>query len=407
MTGLFHRPVRAAGSVSISTTGWTMHSIGFAARAWRRGALRVTGTLLAAAAVVMVWQPRMAAAADFAPQDAQAGDAQAGYEPGRIYAMPVQGNVWVMGGEPEQSNVIVQVGDEGVLVVDTGVQPMAAQLLAQIKQLAAQKDGDQKAIRIVVDTDGLADHIGGNEVIRKGGSTIVAGNVAFDNPGLENGASVMANQNMLLRLVAESAKGEAGAMQPLWPTDTEDFDLYNMSFNGEAVQLYHPHQATTDGNLMVMFRRSDVIAVGDTVMMTGYPIIDVDRGGTIDGELVALNKIIEMAVPADKQEGGTVVIPGHGRLCDQSDVVHYKNVITIIRDRVQYYKNQGKTLAQVLALKPSWDYDGRWGASSDSWNTQKFIEAVYKTLPAKGPSFSMQTETVVPAGATGSAAKVY
>ncbi|HEX4025307.1 MAG TPA: MBL fold metallo-hydrolase [Steroidobacteraceae bacterium] len=377
-----------------------MHSIGFGVRAARRGAHSAMGALLAAAAI-LVWQPGVVAAAD------SAQDAQAASDNGHIYAMPAQGNVWIMGGEPDESNVAVQVGGEGVLVVDTGVTPMAAQLLAQIRKLAAEKAGDQKAIRIVVDTDGLPDHIGGNEVIRKGGSSIVAGNFAFDNPGLENGASVMASQSLLMRLVAESAKGAAGAGQALWPNNTEDFDLYNMHFNGEAVQLYHPHQATTDGNLMVMFRRSDVIASGDTVMMTGYPIIDVDRGGSIDGELVALNKIIEMAVPVDKQEGGTMIIPGHGRLCDQSDVVHYKNVITILRDRIQYYKNQGKSLQQVLALKPTWDYDQRWGAGSGPWTTQQFVEAVYRTLPAKGPSFSMQTETVVPATASVSGGKVY
>jgi hypothetical protein len=148
-----------------------------------------------------------------------------------------------------------------------------------------------------------------------------------------------------------------------------------------------------------------VIATGDVVDMTGYPHINAAQGGTIDGELVALNKIIEMAVPEDKQQGGTMIIPGHGRLCDQSDVVHYKNVVTIIRNRVQYYKNQGKTLQQMLALKPSGDYDQRWGHDSGPWTTEQFIEAVYKTLPGRGPSFSMRNETVVPATAAVSGGK--
>jgi glyoxylase-like metal-dependent hydrolase (beta-lactamase superfamily II) len=331
------------------------------------------------------------------------------YARGQIYAMPVQGDIWVMGGEPGESNVIVQVGDQGVLVVDTGVTAKAQELLARIRQLAAlkSKPGEQKVIRTVINTDGLPDHIGGNEVIRKGGSAVVAGNIQGVASLLTPGAEVYAAQNLLTRLVADSAKGDPNAAQGLWPTNTEDFDLYNMHFNGEAVQLHHPHAATTDGNLMVMFRRSDVLAAGDTVSMTGYPIIDTDRGGTIDGELVALNKIIEMAVPADKQEGGTVVIPGHGRLADQSDVVHYKNVVTIIRDRVQYYKNQGKSLQQVLALKPSWDYDQRWGSDVGPQSPQQFIEAIYKTLPVKGPSFSMKNEAVVPATATVSAGKAY
>jgi hypothetical protein len=173
------------------------------------------------------------------------------------------------------------------------------------------------------------------------------------------------------------------------------------------VQLLHPHNATTDGNLIVMFRRSDVVATGDIVDFTGYPIIDTDRGGTIDGELVALNHIIDMSVPADKQEGGTLIIPGHGRLGDQADVVHYKNVITIIRNRVQYYKNQGKTLQQVLALKPSWDYDQRWGHDDGPWTTRQFVQAIYKTLPPHGSSFSMQTLTLVPADAAVTNGKKY
>lgn len=325
---------------------------------------------------------------------------------GSIHVRHVQGNIWLLAGEPGMSNVVVQVGDEGALVVDTGTQSMADKLLAQIRQLAELHGGDQTEIRYVIDTDGEGDHIGGNEVVRRGGSSIVAGNVAFDNPGLESGAAVLANQNVLTQLVADSAAGH-GLGQPFWPTDTNDFDLYNMHFNGEAVRLFHPHRAATDGNLMVEFRRSDVIAAGDTLSMLSYPLIDVAHGGTIDGELVALNKLIDLAVPADKQEGGTLVVPGHGRVCDQADVVHYKNVITIIRNRVQYYKNQGKTLAQVLALKPSVDYDQRWGTENGPWTTRQFIEAVYKTLPTKGASFSMQTQTVVPAPGDGHPGEVF
>jgi hypothetical protein len=146
---------------------------------------------------------------------------------------------------------------------------------------------------------------------------------------------------------------------------------------------------------MVLFRRSDVIATGDVVDMTKYPLIDMQQGGTIDGELAALNHVMELAV-ADRhngpQEGGTMVIPGHGRLCDQADVIEYTIIATTIRNRVMFYKNQGKTLQQVLALKPSWDFDDRWGPSSGPWTANQFVEAVYKTLPAKGKApdrFSM------------------
>jgi glyoxylase-like metal-dependent hydrolase (beta-lactamase superfamily II) len=323
---------------------------------------------------------------------------------GQIHPWHAQGQVWVMAGEPGDSNVAVQVGSDGALVVDTGTQSMAPKLVAQILQLAQEHGGDQKAIREVINTNMRADHIGGNQIIRDAGSTIAGAQAGagfrFDRPdksGIVPGATVIANQNVLMRLVAESAGGSAYAAQALWPTDTEDFDLDNSWFNDEAVRLFHPHNANTDGQLMVQFRHSDVIAAGDVMDMDAYPVIDVARGGTIDGELVALNHLIDLAVPAERQEGGTVVIPGHGKLCDQSDVVHYKNMVTIIRNRVQFYKGQGRTLQQVLALGVSSDYDERWGRTDGSWTTRDFITAVYDTLPRKGPSFSMRNAALVPA----------
>ncbi len=325
---------------------------------------------------------------------------------GDIHPWHVQGQIWLLAGESGESNVTVQIGNEGALVVDTGTQAMAPKLLAQIRQLIQEHAGDQKAIRFVVNTNGRADHIGGNQVIGEAGSTIVgsAGGGGRLSPGSESrgtagvvpGAIVMASQNVLARLAAESAGGEADAGQKLWPTETEDFDLYNTWFNGEAVRLFHPHNANTDGQLIVQFRRSDVIAAGDVLNTDSYPMIDVARGGSIDGELVALNQLIDLAVPAERQEGGTVVVPGHGPLGDQSDVVHYRDMLTIIRNRVQFYKNEGKTLQQVLALGVTADYDRQWGAANGTSATRDFIAAVYQTLPRKGPVFSMHTVTLVP-----------
>lgn len=327
-------------------------------------------------------------------------DAYARYQgDGDIHPWHIQGKIWLMAGEPGGSNVAVQVGDEGALIVDTGTRMMAPKLLTQIQQLVQAQAADLKRIQFVVDTNGRDDHIGGNAVIRAAGDTVQAGNELIDNQGLVSGAHVIANQNVLDRLVAESASSGSAAARELWPNDTEDFDLYNAHFNGEAVQIYHPHDANTDGQLMVLFRGSDVIAAGDVFDMNSYPLIDVSRGGTIDGELVALNRLTDLTVPAENQEGGTMVIPGHGRLGDQSDVVRYKNMVTVIRNRVQFYKAQGKTLAQVLALKPSVDYDDRWGATKGSWTTRDFLTAVYDTLPQKGPDFSMLNANLVPAPA--------
>lgn len=340
-------------------------------------------------------------------QNAEAGAAARG----GIFPSHVNGQVWLMAGEPGESNVVLQVGDDGALVVDTGTQPAAPQLLDAIQGVIQQHAGDRKTLSVIIDTNGRLDHIGGNALIAGAGSQILGGHEAADAKEFagqaEQAAEVMAEQSVLTHLVQEQSSSGQHTPQPLWPTITEDFDLYNMAFDGEAVQIYHPHDAITDGQLIVFFRQSNVIAAGDVVDMRSYPSIDVARGGTIDGELVALNKVIEMAVPAMYAEGGTVVIPGHGALCDQADVESYKNMITTIRNRIQFYKNEGKSLQQVLALRPSAGWDERWGASSGPGSTRDFITAVYRTLPAKGPPFSMHTVTLVPSTARVSGGRQY
>jgi hypothetical protein len=319
--------------------------------------------------------------------DFYAGSADQGtYEDGHLHPWHVQGDIWLIAGEPNHANVAVQIGNDGALLVDSGTAAMAPQLLAAVRALAARYAGDQKAVRWIIQTDEQSDHIGGTAVLRGGGDTIVGGNFQFDNPGLTPGATVIGNLNLLTRMVTPNAQGRPAA-QGLWPNETHTEPLYSWDFNDEAVSLHHPSSATSDSNEMVMFRRADVLAAGDVLNMDSYPIIDVKSGGTIDGELAALNQVIELAV-ADfhngPQEGGTIVIPGHGRLCDQADVIEYAIIMTTIRNRVMYYKNRGRTLQQVLDLKPSWDTDARWAPKASGYTTRDFIEAIYSTLPARG-----------------------
>ena len=141
--------------------------------------------------------------------------------------------------------------------------------------------------------------------------------------------------------------------------------------------------AHTDGDSLVYFRRSDVISAGDIFLTTSYPIIDQQRGGSINGIIKSLNVMLDIAIPKDKQEGGTYIIPGHGRLCDEADLLEYRDMTTIIRDRIADLVKKGRTLEQVKAAKPTLDYDGRYGATSGFWTTDMFIEAVYKDLSKK------------------------
>ena len=192
---------------------------------------------------------------------------------------------------------------------------------------------------------------------------------------------------------------QAPTPQGAWPTDTFFVNEKDMFFNGEGIQILHQANAHTDGDSMVFFRRSDVIVAGDIFTPGTYPIVDLARGGNVQGIIAALNQIIRLSIPADKQEGGTYVIPGHGHLCDQADVVVYRDMVTIVRDRVQDMVKKGMTLAQVKAAQPTLDYDPLYGSNTGFWTTDMFVEAVYKSLTekreevARGTAIAPSTES--------------
>jgi glyoxylase-like metal-dependent hydrolase (beta-lactamase superfamily II) len=293
-----------------------------------------------------------------------------------LEVLPVQGNVSMVAGAG--GNIAIQVGDDGVLVVDTGSEPRADDILATITSVAGNKP-----IRYVVNTHVHADHTGGNAKVKAAGQAIIAGNVAFDVGGdRATGATLIAHENVLNRMSAPT-----GSQSPMpssaWPTETFFGDESDLSFNGEPVQLLAQPPGHTDGDILVFFRRSDVLATGDVFITTSYPIIDLERGGTIDGIVASLNRIIDITVPRDKQEGGTMIVPGHGRICDEADVVDYRDMVTIIRDRIEKMKKEGLTLDQVKAARPTRDYDGRYGATTGFWTTERFVEAVYRSVGRK------------------------
>jgi glyoxylase-like metal-dependent hydrolase (beta-lactamase superfamily II) len=232
----------------------------------------------------------------------------------------------------------------------------------------------------VIDTHVHADHMGGNEAIAKAGRTRAGGNVV-GNIGADATAqaTVIAHENVLKRLSAPTGSQPAVPFA-LWPTETFFVAQRDMLFNGEAVQLFHQPNAHTDGDILVFLRRSDVIATGDLFGTNAYPVIDTANGGHINGLIAAANRIIDLAVPSNVEEGGTVIVPGHGRLCDEWEVVEYRDMLTIIRDRVTAMIKKGMTLEQVQSAKPTVDYDARFGSDSGPWTTAMFVETVYRNL---------------------------
>ncbi|MCU1335170.1 MAG: hypothetical protein JWO19_751, partial [Bryobacterales bacterium] len=277
---------------------------------------------------------------------------------GEIHVLPVQGNVYMLVGGG--GNTTVQVGKDGVLVVNTKLAVHADKTLAAIRQIS------DKPIRYVLNTSADPDQTGGNEKVAAAGSTITGGNVAGVNAGFP--ATMVAHEKVAARM------SEAGAPPAAWPMDTYFTDSKDLFVNGEAVQMFHQPAAHSDGDSLIFFRRSDVVSTGDIFVPDHYPVIDVAKGGTINGVVNALNRILDITVPAEKQEGGTMVIPGRGRLCDEADVVEYRDMVTIVRDRIQDLVKKGKTLEQVKAARPTQDYDPLYGPSD------AFVEAAYRSL---------------------------
>jgi glyoxylase-like metal-dependent hydrolase (beta-lactamase superfamily II) len=311
-----------------------------------------------------------------ATPSAQQGPAGAAAAP-EVRSRLVQGNVWLI--NAGFVNLAVQIGPDGVLVVDTGTEALGEKILAEIKRLA----GD-RTIRFIINTHAHPDHFGGNAVVAKAGRSIIAGNfVGQAGQDAANAAKILAHENAFRRM-SEGEGTQTPAPSAAWPTDTYFTRRNDVYFNGEAVQMLHQPNAHTDGDTFVYFRKSDVIVTGDVYINTTFPIINLPQGGSYDGLVSAMNRLIEITVPKDKQEGGTYVIPGHGRLADEADVVEYRDMITIIRDRFRDAIGKGMTLEQVKAAKLARDYEGRYGATQGFWTTDAFVEAAYRSLsPAK------------------------
>jgi cyclase len=300
--------------------------------------------------------------------------------PSEIEVVQLRDNFYVIGGAG--GNIVMQTGPEGVILVDSGSTAMAEAVRAAIAKVTPLP------IRYIINTSMDADHVGGNEVLSKAGLSILPGAVAA-GAGLGDDvlanfgyASVMAHENVLTRM----SEAEPPVPSALWPTKTFFYRTYSMYLNGEGIQVMHQPAAHTDGDVIVFFRRGDVIATGDLVDTTRFPFIDVERGGTLQGELDALNRLMELSihnVPLLWYPDRTLLVPGHGHVYDKLDLLEYRDTITVVRDRVQDLIDQGMTLAQVQAANPTLGYRSQYGTDTGPWTTDMFVAAVYNELAAK------------------------
>ncbi len=290
-----------------------------------------------------------------------------------LEVLPLRPNFYMIAGAG--GNIGFQVGADGVVVVDTGSAANADAVVAAIRKVTPQP------IRYIINTSADADHVGGNAIVAKAGQTLFTGNggagVAADFLG--GGASILSVEEVLTRM---SSAGSGFALNS-WPSETFNQPRKYVYLNGEGIEIFRQPVAHTDGDAMVFFRRSDVIVAGDVFDTTRFPVIDLARGGSIQGVIAALQKLVDTAIPSVpivSRDEGTLIIPGHGHICDQVDVVEYRDMVTIIRDRVRDLKKQGMSLAQVKEAAPARGYMKRYGAGSA---TNDFVEAVYKSLSEK------------------------
>ncbi len=301
-------------------------------------------------------------------------------QPADLDVVQIRPNVYMIAGAG--ANVTIEFGGDGAVVVDAGSAERADQLIAAIRTITPAP------IRYVIDTSADGDHVAGNERVARAGKTLFQTN----NPlaqGMTNGgaAAILSAEKVLARMSAPTGRT---ALYPTaaWPTETYDQRRKYMYLNGEGIEVLHQPAAHSDGDSVVFFRRSDVVAAGDVLDLRRFPVVDLDKGGSIQGEIDALNRLVDLAIPSVplvSQEGGTYVVPGHGRLCDQLDVVEYRDMVTIVRDRVQDLVKKGSTLDQVLAANPTQGYNARYGTDA-AWTPRMFVEAIVTDLRKASPA---------------------
>jgi glyoxylase-like metal-dependent hydrolase (beta-lactamase superfamily II) len=351
-----------------------------------RHKLPLAATLMGAATMYPDFPARLRAMtaaqgeALLAPGTARANETSKAVDPeprdGNIHVFPIRNNVYLLVGD--EGNIVVQTGDQGAFVVDTGTGKLADKVVAAIRQLSA------KPIQFIANTSFHSEHIGGNAVLGAAGqdpslpgsffvNSAPRGVTGFFADPLAH-ATMLAHNNVTVRM--QAAKMPAGMI----PADTYLEDRRRKFHNGDSIEFFHQPNAVTDGDSVIHFRRADVIVAGDIFTTTQYPFIDVTNGGTVQGEIKALNEILNRTVFQHEGEGGTYIVPGHGFLADEHEVVEYRDMVVIVRDRVKALIDAGATLAQVKAARVTADYDTRYGANSGPWTTEMFVEAVYTSM---------------------------
>lgn len=344
--------------------------------------------------------------ADQSPRDSQ------------VHVLPVQGNIYML--VADGTNITASVGRDGIALVNTGSAQMSDKVLTALNDLVRSvvspatantcfgancpgapgwsspyfnaviaSPAPPRPVRYIFNTSAAPEHVGGNERLAawasfsRGGTGGSFGGAVRD---LGDNATIVAHEGVLNAMSTPRGSAAPAAATAAWPSETFFDEFHKMSeyVNGEAIILYQAPAANTDSDSFVFFRHSEVIAAGNLFSTISYPVIELDRGGSIQGVIGGLNKILDLSVAEYRAQGGTWIVPGRGRLSDTADVASYRNMLVMIRDRVRDLAKKGLTLEQVKAARPTMDFDGRYGSTTGAWTTDMFVEAVYRSLPKEG-----------------------
>jgi glyoxylase-like metal-dependent hydrolase (beta-lactamase superfamily II) len=276
---------------------------------------------------------------------------------------PVTGNISMIEGANGFSggNVAVQVGDDGLLVVDDALEPLSTKLRTAIAALS------KKPVRFVVNTHVHGDHTGGNAAL--GGA----------------GAVIVAHYNVRKRLSSEQFFELMGMKKTIPPSPAAALPVVTFNddltffFNGDEIHVIHVAPAHTDSDAIIHFKKANVLHMGDT-FMAGYPIVDSSSGGRYEGFLAAADKALSIADDATK------IVPGHGPIMTKADLVAWREMLVKVRERVSSLAAQKKTLDEIKAAKVTAEFDEKHAGMI---KPDMFVETVYKELPpapAKGAS---------------------
>jgi glyoxylase-like metal-dependent hydrolase (beta-lactamase superfamily II) len=268
----------------------------------------------------------------------------------QIKTTKIAGNFYTL--EGQGGTIGVLAGPDGVLMVDAQFAPLSDKIIAAIKQVS---DG---RIRFLINTHVHGDHTGGNENIAK------------------TGATILARENLRARLAkpAPQANGQPGVPAPpmALPMLTYDSQI-TIRMNGEEVQLVPVPVAHTDGDTMVYFPAANVIMTGDFYRSTGYPNIDRANGGTMNGMLSGFDAIVRLG------RSDTKIIPGHGAIVDKGAVMAHKEMMMAVRDKVQALVRQNKTQDEVIAAKPTAEFDAKVTGATPA-TADRFVGQLYQEL---------------------------